>query len=1094
MKNLTQFSNPVTTGITAIKKYTKIIFLAVFILLFTNRVLADYTINSGVTIDASNALITGNSGVLTINGTLTVSSNVFLSGYTSVIINGPNGQIFWSANKDLKFSAGISFDINGPTPGLQPVGGNASKSLTIGSIVMAVASNSSNNAPFSFASFNSGGGLPKFTITSSSSPACYGSAITATITPIGNIVGFDCIWSINNSGSISPGSVSNFTTAQTATITPTNSASLKTYIITCNLYVAGNANLLATKTVSVDVNPLPTKYTVTGGGVYCSGGTGIAVGLSNSFAGVNYQLQLGGVNTGSAVAGTGSAISFGLKTVAGTYTVVATNSSTGCSVTMMGSAVITVASNTWTGAISSNWSVAGNWSCGVVPTAVSDVTIPTGIVPMPQLTATSVSNSLTLQSGAVVDLNGQNYTNSGGITGLGKLKGSALSNLTINAPGIASTVIFDQTTDGTTNALNNFTVNGAGATITLSTKMALYGVLTPTAGTLTLNDILVLKSTSSGTASVAAVTATITYGASGKVTVERYFPSHRGWHLATAPLSGTGSIFSTWQNGGVNTAGIGTYVTGTVTGTGAAGNGLDAGPQLNSSLKAGNALTVVNNTKSMSLSGSTGSADNKGYFLFVRGDRTNTNFNTAYSNTTTLSSSGSLQTGNQTFNAVTTVGGYTLIGNPYASPVDFALLTRTNLANNFYAWDPYLNTVGGYVFMTETSLGSGTYAGVPTRSGGQTGIIQSSQAIFVKTSGASPSLTFTETAKSSVNNLTIFRPMDTMDPNSFPSFRTNLSFYGNTGNIVLADGNLARFDDSYNPGVDFFDALKFGNVNETFGILSGTTSLVLDCRPLLTKVDTLFFKLARARQFKYQFEFIAANLEQDNLAGFLEDQFMHTATPINLNSNTKVDFEVTSDAASAATDRFRIVFKPSAVFTSLTATVLNSDIGVEWSVANELNIKGYDIERSTDSVHFTQVGYKASSGNSTTAVGYNWLDVSPALGYHYYRIRSISNNNVIGYSNVVKIKLNKSTPAIYVFPNPVTESTLHLQMNSMPKGDYSTRLINNLGQVINTSKIYHQTATATEAIQPKHKLFTGVYQLQITEPNKKATTIQIFVK
>ena len=63
--------------------------------------------------------------------------------------------------------------------------------------------------------------------------------------------------------------------------------------------------------VTITVNPLPAIYTVTGGGAYCSGGSGVPVGLSSSQVGVNYQLYLGGVPVGSPIAGTSIAISFG---------------------------------------------------------------------------------------------------------------------------------------------------------------------------------------------------------------------------------------------------------------------------------------------------------------------------------------------------------------------------------------------------------------------------------------------------------------------------------------------------------------------------------------------------------------------------------------------------------------------------------------------------------------------------------------------------------------------------------------------------------------------------------------------------------------
>jgi surface protein/predicted outer membrane repeat protein len=92
---------------------------------------------------------------------------------------------------------------------------------------------------------------------------------------------------------------------------------------------------------SVTVNALPTLYTVTGGGSYCTGGTGADVGLSNSEIGVNYQLKNGTTDVGAAVAGTGAAISFGNQ-LAGTYTVEATKTTGGCTATMTGSVTNTI--------------------------------------------------------------------------------------------------------------------------------------------------------------------------------------------------------------------------------------------------------------------------------------------------------------------------------------------------------------------------------------------------------------------------------------------------------------------------------------------------------------------------------------------------------------------------------------------------------------------------------------------------------------------------------------------------------------------------------------------------------------------------------
>jgi rRNA maturation protein Nop10 len=94
------------------------------------------------------------------------------------------------------------------------------------------------------------------------------------------------------------------------------------------------------RAVEVTVNALPEVYAVTGGGGYCLTTAGIAVGLANSETGVNYDLYQGTSLMGSASGTAGSAVSFGLQSVVGTYTVFATNTATGCVNDMAGSAIV----------------------------------------------------------------------------------------------------------------------------------------------------------------------------------------------------------------------------------------------------------------------------------------------------------------------------------------------------------------------------------------------------------------------------------------------------------------------------------------------------------------------------------------------------------------------------------------------------------------------------------------------------------------------------------------------------------------------------------------------------------------------------------
>lgn len=330
------------TSIPGIQFIKRLITCCMLLLSFC-QVKANYTVGSGTSVNAST--ITGQSGLLTVNGTLYVDQNVVsLLNFTSVVINAPNGQIYWNGNYDLKFASNISFNIASNALGLQPTAGNgnASTRLYIGPTVIAVSSDNSQNAAFSFAEFNAAGGLPKFTLSASvASPSCYISGFTTTLTPTDNIVAFDCIWAVN-SGTISPATKQvNFTGSQTSTITTV--AGTNSYTVSCTVYKSGDNDAITTISKTISFNALPTAFTLSGGGSYCATGTGVTVSLSNSQTGVSYQLLNNGTNTGAAVAGSGgSAINFGAQTAAGTYTVVATNATSGCVNTMAGSPTVTV--------------------------------------------------------------------------------------------------------------------------------------------------------------------------------------------------------------------------------------------------------------------------------------------------------------------------------------------------------------------------------------------------------------------------------------------------------------------------------------------------------------------------------------------------------------------------------------------------------------------------------------------------------------------------------------------------------------------------------------------------------------------------------
>jgi hypothetical protein len=118
-----------------------------------------------------------------------------------------------------------------------------------------------------------------------------------------------------------------------------------------------------TNTKIITVNALPSATSTVGGTTTLCYGTGTNITVASSEIGVNYQLRksAGNVNVGAAVTGTGGTINLptGDLTASSTFNVLATNSTTTCSVQLEGTATVTVDLSSSGGTISSSQTICG---------------------------------------------------------------------------------------------------------------------------------------------------------------------------------------------------------------------------------------------------------------------------------------------------------------------------------------------------------------------------------------------------------------------------------------------------------------------------------------------------------------------------------------------------------------------------------------------------------------------------------------------------------------------------------------------------------------------------------------------------------------
>jgi Secretion system C-terminal sorting domain len=288
------------------------------------------------------------------------------------------------------------------------------------------------------------------------------------------------------------------------------------------------------------------------------------------------------------------------------------------------------------------------------------------------------------------------------------------------------------------------------------------------------------------------------------------------------------------------------------------------------------------------------------------------------------------------------------------------------------------------------------------------------------------------------------------------------------------------------------DAIKSNNTSENLAIKTANTLLVIERRHSIVEKDTIFLNLANTKIQQYRFRFTADQLDRQGLTGLLEDNYLHTSTLLNLSGSTLINFSIADIPGSYATDRFRIVFTPALVlplsFTSIKAWQENKDVTVEWKVENEINIRQYETEKSGNGTQFTNLSATPATANGGRSASYQVTDAHPAAGYNYYRIKSIDLNGRTEYTGVVKVFIGKGKQEIIIYPNPVIDGAITIQLNNMPAGKYAVKLLNNLGQKLLDKIIQHAEGSSSELITVDKNMPHGIYQLEITEPNKEMIT------
>ena len=321
----------------------------------------------------------------------------------------------------------------------------------------------------------------------------------------------------------------------------------------------------------------------------------------------------------------------------------------------------------------------------------------------------------------------------------------------------------------------------------------------------------------------------------------------------------------------------------------------------------------------------------------------------------------------------------------------------------------------------------------------------------------------------------------------------NLYDYNSDGSTFRLDGTVTQYGDEYSDNIDGYDGRKMINPGINVCLLRNNMNLVVERRQTIGTADTIYFNMWGLQRKAYDMRFIGVNLNHPGLTGFLEDNYLHTSTPISLNDTTNVNIEINGDPASSQPCRFRLVFKtvsPVVQLTALNAGQQNQTVFLNWNVENNENIKKYLIQSSSDGTHFSDIG--TINVENPFFNKYEWVDHFPSMGLNYYRIKSLQADGKTDYSETINIKgLIKGFQNIAFFPNPATSNNMNLDLSNQPVGKYGVRLFNSGGQMVMDQSFNFTGGNGVQKLSSNQSLRPGVYHLQILKPGGDKQVLEV---
>lgn len=174
----------------------------------------------------------------------------------------------------------------------------------------------------------------------------------------------------------------------------------------------------------------------------------------------------------------------------------------------------------------------------------------------------------------------------------------------------------------------------------------------------------------------------------------------------------------------------------------------------------------------------------------------------------------------------------------------------------------------------------------------------------------------------------------------------------------------------------------------------------------------------------YYMDYDTTILKNDTLivdSVFLQSNTFNLFVPNDFKGSIKIGVLGTDGRGAYDFDTLSVYVKQPSIVVPVELMTFSGKAAKEtnilaWQTASEKNCKGFNIQRSSDSKTWEDIGFVEGNGNSTIVQNYNWIDEHP-LSISYYQLRQIDFDGKESYSKIVSL-VRDEDEKIDLYPNP----------------------------------------------------------------------------